>query len=200
MRRLHAIAEAISRIGVYGGCTLLILSCFLVAFEILARKLFQFSLQGADELTGYALAISSAWGFAYALFTRSHIRVDALYVMLPARVQAVLDLVSLTAFGALVGMISWRGWQVVQETIRLDAHSSSPLRTPLIVPQGLWFLGLVFFLICIVILLCVTLRAFARGDLAEVRRLAGAPSVQDGAAEEMHLAAEARGAQEHGAR
>lgn len=200
MRRLHALAEAISRFGVYGGCTLLILSCFLVCFEILARKLFHFSLQGADELTGYALAISSAWGFAYALFTRSHIRVDALYVLLPARVQAVLDLVSLMAFGALVAMISWRGWQVVQETIRLDAHSSSPLRTPLIIPQGLWIVGIVFFLVCIVILLCVTMQAFFRGDLAEVRRLAGAPSVQDEAAEEMHLAAEVRGAHEPGAR
>lgn len=199
MRRVFAVAEAASRLGAYIGCTLLIIAAVLVGFEVVARKIFHFSLQGADELTGYALAISSAWGFSYALFSRSHIRVDAVYILLPRRVQAALDIVSLLSFAALVGMISWRGWQVVQETVRLDAHSSTPLRTPLIYPQSIWLAGIVFFLISIVILLAVTLQAMLRGDYAEARRLAGAPSVQDEVDEELHTAStEAAPAPSHG--
>ena len=38
------------------------------------------TLGGADELSGYALAISSAWGFSSALLSRSHIRIDTVYV------------------------------------------------------------------------------------------------------------------------
>lgn len=186
-RILHA-AEAVSRLGAYVGCTLLILSAALVGVEVVARKVFHVSMQGADEITGYALAISSAWAFSYALFTRSHVRVDAIYTLMPARARVALDIISLTSFAALATMITWRGWEVVQETLRLDAHSSTPLRTPMIVPQSLWLAGIVFFLICILILLAATISAVVRGDLVEARRLAGAPSVQDEVDEEVNAA------------
>jgi TRAP-type C4-dicarboxylate transport system permease small subunit len=42
---------------------------FLVTVETLLRKVFNFSLQGAAELGGYALAVGSAIGFGLAAAT-----------------------------------------------------------------------------------------------------------------------------------
>ena len=59
---------------------------------------------GADELSGYALAISSAWGFSSALLSRSHIRIDTVYVRIKSiGVRAMLDLISL---GTLLGFFA----------------------------------------------------------------------------------------------
>lgn len=48
----------------------------VVALETIMRKVFNTSLQGADELGGYSLAIGSTLAFSLALLGRTHIRVD----------------------------------------------------------------------------------------------------------------------------
>ena len=48
----------------------------LVTVETIVRKLFNVSLQGVDELGGYALAIGSTISFSLAVLGRNHIRVD----------------------------------------------------------------------------------------------------------------------------
>ena len=53
--------------------------------EMVTRKLFNFSLQGVDEIGGYTLAVTSALGlFVHAAGTRGHTRVDFLLSRLPA--------------------------------------------------------------------------------------------------------------------
>ena len=42
----------------------LVLFSLASCFEMVSRKLFQYSLQGVDEIGGYTLAITSAVGFA----------------------------------------------------------------------------------------------------------------------------------------
>ena len=44
----------------------------VVAVETLVRKVFNFSLQGADELGGYALAFGATIAFSLALMGKSH--------------------------------------------------------------------------------------------------------------------------------
>ena len=51
----------------------------LVTVETIVRKLFNVSLQGVDELGGYALAIGSTISFSLAVLGRNHIRVDVLH-------------------------------------------------------------------------------------------------------------------------
>src|SRR5919199_464669 len=62
-----------------------------VTVETVSRKLFNFSLQGADELGGYALAVGSTIAFSLALIGRNHIRVDVFHEKFPPRVQATLN-------------------------------------------------------------------------------------------------------------
>ena len=66
----------------------------LTCVEMLGRKLLGFSLQGVDEIGSYTYAIVGAFGFAYALITRSHTRVDFLLSRMPVGVGAPLNQVS----------------------------------------------------------------------------------------------------------
>ena len=73
--RLHKLSTAFA---VIFGYVFLALSG-LVTFETVSRKVFGFSIQGADELGGYALAVGSALAFSVALIERSHIRIDLVH-------------------------------------------------------------------------------------------------------------------------
>jgi hypothetical protein len=55
---------------------------------------------------------------------------------------------------------------------------------PLWIPQGLWFLGLALFFATVAMLTLRTALALVSGDLATVRKLAGARSIQEEAADE----------------
>lgn len=179
LESLTRVLERLSRGGVYVGCGMLIAGALLVAFEVVARKLFAFSLTGADEIAGYAFAISITWGYSFALFQRAHIRVDALYVHLPTHFQRVLDIVALAGFSVVIGLLDYHAVLTLLETLRMGARSSTPLSTPLWIPQSLWLAGLTYFLLCILTLFIRALLALASGQHEVVKTIAGAPSVID---------------------
>jgi TRAP-type mannitol/chloroaromatic compound transport system permease small subunit len=176
---LLGLARRIARIGAWFGGVVLIAAALLVGVEVVIRKAFSVSVGGADELAGYALAISTSWALAFTLLERAHIRIDSLYVHLPVRLCALLDIAGLVLLIAFFGLITWYGFGVFQTSWTLGARSMSPLGTPLIVPQLLWVLGLAMFLAIAVLLLIRALVALIAGDLATVRRLVGSRTLRE---------------------
>lgn len=162
------------------GCALLLLSAGVVSFEVVARRLFGFSLVGADELAGYSFAIALAWGYGHALFERSHIRVDVVYLRLPLRVQRWLDVVAAWAFTAVVALVVYHAVGTLAESWRLQAVSSTPLAVPLWIPQTIWVVGLWFFLLCLCAQAVTATLALVRGDLETVKDVAAPLSVVQG--------------------
>jgi TRAP-type C4-dicarboxylate transport system permease small subunit len=81
------------------GAIFLVLSV-VVTVETLARKLFNYSLQGVDELAGYSLAVGSTIAFSLALAGRNHIRVDVFHELFPRRLKAALNWISSRCRGA----------------------------------------------------------------------------------------------------
>lgn len=125
--------------------TIFIALSFVVTVETLSRKLFNVSLQGADELGGYSLAVGSTIAFSLALMGRNHIRVDVFHEMFPRRAQAFLNwfaIVSLAAFGVFV---AWVATKVITDTLQYGSTAQTPWATPLIWPQSVWYAGLVVF-------------------------------------------------------
>ena len=144
------------------------------------------SLGGADELSGYALAISSAWGFSAALLSRSHIRIDTVYVRLKSiKLRALLDLISLATLMGFFGMVTWYAWGVVRQSWVSDSHSLSAIEAPLVVPQGLWFAGLLFFVLLCALLMVRGLLAFVAGDYHSLFAQIGSKSALAEAEEEI---------------
>jgi len=173
------LARRIARLGAWFGGLLIIASALLVGVEVVIRKAFGLTIGGADELSGFALAIATSWALAFALLERAHIRIDSLYVHLPARLAAALDLLGLALFTGFVALVAWYGLGVFETSYKLGARSLSPLGTPLVVPQLIWVAGLAMFLLIALALLARALAALLTGDLPTVRRLIGSRSVSE---------------------
>lgn len=117
----------------------------VVTVETLARKLFNVSLQGADELGGYALAVGSTIAFSLALMGRAHIRVDVFHEKFSPRIQAVLNWISIVSLALFSLFIAWVAFKVLGDTLQYRSTAQTPWATPLIIPQGVWYAGLAIF-------------------------------------------------------
>jgi len=197
MDRLLDYARVLSRVGAWFGGGLLIIAAFVIGVDVVIRKLFNLTIGGADELSGYALAIGSAWSFAFALGERAHVRIDSLYAVLPTRLCAILDILGLSILVLFFAMVTYFGYGVLGNTIAFDAHSMSPIATPLIYPQSLWVAGLSLFVAVAALLLIRACVAFVTGDIATVRRLVGSRSATQEIEQELK-GAEARRRMESG--
>ena len=186
MQRLQALAEAISRGGAIVGGAMLLVASVVICVDIFLRYAFAMTVGGADDLSGYALAIASAWGFSAALLTRSHIRIDTVYVRVRSRAaRAVLDVLSLLAFTLFAALVAWHGWGVFHQSYVSDSHSQSAIEMPLVLPQGLWFAGLAFFVAVALLLLARAIHAWLGGNLDDLFRLIGSKSALEEAKEEV---------------
>lgn len=137
--------DAIERwLGTLFGFIFVGLSC-MVAVETLARKIFNFSLQGADELGGYTLALGATIAFSLALMGRTHIRVDVFHDRLPSWLQTGLNWLSVVCLAAFAGLMAYLAWFVVQDTQAYKSVSQTPWATPLQYPQSSWLFGLIMF-------------------------------------------------------
>lgn len=188
MRALQRLAERIATFGAWLGGGLLLLAAAGICAEIVLRSAFAVSLGGMDEIGGYALAISSAWAFAYTLISRAHIRIDTAYLAMPRRLRALLDLLALGALIAFFAIVTWYGARLLLRTINIGARAMTPLATPLVLPQSLWVTGLVVFLLVALVVLVNTVIALAHGDLARAQRLAGSRSVGEELEDELERA------------
>ena len=184
------LGDRVSHWAIWGGGALILLAAFVIAIDVLLRKFFLFSIGGADELSGYALAIGTTWALSFTLLRRAHVRVDALYGRLPRALRSALDVAALVALAIFGAMLAWHAAWMLQTSWDFGTRATTPLQTPLWIPQGFWVLGFgLFFLITLALLLRVV-AALAAGDIDAVRRLAGARTIEEDAAEEAAVARE----------
>lgn len=168
-----ALAEATSRVAVWlGGGALILVSC-LVTLEVVLREIFLIGLSAATEISAYVLAVSTAWGYAYTLLERNHVRVDALIRLLPPRLLVWMDLLAMLALAWFSGTLLWRGWGVVGMSLETGARAMTPLSTPLWIPQGLWIFGIAFFFATCLLLLLRALQMVAANDIQAASDLVG---------------------------
>lgn len=181
---LYRRAETLSHAAVWFGGALTLASVFLICFDVLARKFFNFTTGGADELSGYAFAISTSWALAFATLQRANVRVDVLYQKLPVRLSGLLDWISLVAMGVFIGYLTYYAYGVAETSWIQNSAANTPLATPLWIPQSLWTLGLVWLCIVLALMLLRASVALVTGDLATVKAICGVRSAIEEADEE----------------
>ena len=177
--RLIALSYTLARASGWICGLLLTVSAVLIGVDIALRQTIVVTIGGANELAGYALAVSSSWGCTVALVHRMHVRIDSVYTRLPARVRALLDMVGLAAFIYFLAFVTFYAYKVLEQSIESDTHSISALGAPLALPQAVWFAGFVVFLAVAAVYLLRAMLAFAKGDLRRIRELLGARSVEE---------------------
>ncbi|GHA26061.1 TRAP transporter small permease subunit [Oceanisphaera arctica] len=138
MKRIEYMASM-----VFGGIFLLL--SLLVVTETLLRKFLNVSLQGVDELGGYALAVGATLSFTLALLGRAHMRIDIFHEKFPKSLQTLFNWLSATLMAFFGLFLFWVCLQIVLETLDYGSTAQTPWATPLKYPQGLWLAGLTVF-------------------------------------------------------
>lgn len=185
MTVLLAGVRRLSQWGLWFGGALVLLAAILIGVDVVLRVVFNRSIGGADELSGYALAIGTVWSLGAALLDRAHIRIDSLYILFPTPLRLALDVMGLVLFIAFFALVTWHGIGVLQQSIQSGSHSQSALETPLIIPQLLWIAGLVAFLVTGLVLLIHALVLAMRGDASAMAKAIGTKSAEEEVEEEI---------------
>jgi TRAP-type C4-dicarboxylate transport system permease small subunit len=182
---LLAKASILSNVLAYAfGYVMLALSVIVTA-ETVARKLLGFSLQGVDELGGYALAVGSSLAFTTALVERGHIRIDLLHLSFPRTLQALLNWLSVLLIAVFALLLLKVGADVIGETIEFGSTAPTPWATPLIWPQAIWYAALGLFAVVAIVLAAHASYAFATGRWTELARLYGPKLAEEEVKEEL---------------
>jgi TRAP-type C4-dicarboxylate transport system permease small subunit len=159
-------------------------SAIYVAADVISRKFLHFTLGGSDELSGYAFAISISWALSFVALNRANIRIDAIYQLLPVRIAAVLDWLSLVGLGVFIVVLTRYAIDVAALSWANNSTANTILATPLWIPQYLWVAGLVWLCIVLALMLLRSSIALATGDLKTVSEVCGMRSTQEEASEE----------------
>jgi len=189
---MYAALQWVGRRAMFvaGLCYLLI--TLLICFDIAARHLLGFSSEATIELTGYMMAVGMTWGLAGTLFERGHVRIDVLVQKMPLRVRVWLHLASLIALIVSTGYYTWGAVSLARDSFAFGATDLSTLRTPLVIPQGLWAAGFALLLLAALALALRAVRQLALGQYDEMDHALMARTYVDEAAETLEAVAEAQ--------
>jgi TRAP-type C4-dicarboxylate transport system permease small subunit len=213
--RVNAVAYRGARWFVWGGGALMIFAAFMVTTDVILRKCtglattdaawvhaiglnligeacLAVKFTGADEMAGYLFAISTTWALGFALLARANVRIDALYMLLPRPVAAVLDVLGLIVLTGFAAVLTYRAGIVYLDSIAQGTVSITPLQTKQAIPQTFWFAGLAFFFLVLTLVLSQALWFLMRWDIPGVLKIAGARSHEEEVADELHLAEDTR--------
>lgn len=174
INRLRHLNRAIAIIV---GVGLLAMAAFVVA-DIALRQVHA-SFGGSEELAGYAMALVSSWGMAYALLELGHIRIDLVRSRTQGTLRALFDVFSMVVMSGVVITIALKCWPVVARAIDNGSRANTPLATPLAWVQIPWFAGWLWFAVmtCLVTLAAISLLVRGRG--ADTEPFVGAFAEQD---------------------
>ena len=179
---MHTVMTGVRRFSQWGlwfGGALVLLAAVLIGIDVLMRKFLARSIGGADELAGYALAIGTAWGLGATLLDRAHIRIDSLYVLFPSKLRLLLDVIGVVLLIAFFGLVAWHGLGVVSQSWVSATRSQSALETPTVIPQFVWIVGLIAFVVTGLVLLVRALMLATAGDVQSVAGLIGTRSAEE---------------------
>jgi TRAP-type C4-dicarboxylate transport system permease small subunit len=155
-----------------GGAAILACSVLVMA-DVALRNLFGLSVLYSFELTSYAFGIAVALGLAEGVHAKSHIRIDVLYRRLALPVRSVLDCLALLLLAILATGLAYMAVGVAADSWSLGSRSTTTLSVPLVVPQGLWALGLVFFAATTAVLALRSFMLAVRARWSAVEPIAG---------------------------
>lgn len=165
LRRANRLAALICGVAL-AGCAGFIL------VEIVLRQTGG-GLGGTDEISGYVMAATTAWGFGYALLERAHVRIDLLRGAMPSPARVLFDLAAVLALAFVAAVLAVQSWPVLARSLEHGSRANTPLETPLVIPQALWWSGLVWFAVMAAALVMVACLALLRGRRASAQAAIG---------------------------
>jgi TRAP-type C4-dicarboxylate transport system permease small subunit len=151
----------------------LVVYCVAVGVEIIGRRYLGFSLQGVDEIGGYLMAVIVAIGFSGALYSHAHIRIDLLLPRLSRQAALWLNVAAVASIVAFAVFLLWQGVRVLMQSHALHAVAPTPLLTPLVIPETIWVITLLYFVLSAAAFFVKVLVHALSGEAQQVAGLLG---------------------------
>lgn len=130
--------------GVMGAACILIMTV-LITVEIIARFVLNSSTLISDEYSGYLMVFITYWGAAAAFHSGNFVRVEAIFGRFSQKVQDVLNKIYEVLFLVFNSYICFYFFQSLEKVYTHNSLSISISRTPLWIPYGICWLGIVVF-------------------------------------------------------
>ncbi|MFQ5848254.1 MAG: TRAP transporter small permease subunit [Candidatus Methylomirabilales bacterium] len=100
-------------------CYWSLIAVFVYYYEVLARYVFNSPTNWAHEGMFLMFGMQYLLAGGYALSEDAHVRVDVLYVYLPKRGRAVVDIITSVFFFLFTGALLWTGWIFMMDAINI---------------------------------------------------------------------------------
>ena len=153
------------------GIGLLFCAGFVLA-DIVLRQVGA-SFGGTDEISGYAMAITTSWGMSYALLELGHVRIDLLRSRTNKFIQSLFDLFAMIVMSGVVVIIALKAWPVLERSLKNNSTANTPLETPLAWVQLPWFAGWVWFAFVSCVVTLAALSLVLRGHSKQTENFIG---------------------------
>tara|TARA_B100000925_G_C21968650_1_gene456776 strand:- start:366 stop:977 length:612 start_codon:yes stop_codon:yes gene_type:complete len=186
LESIHSRLERISQLAVWVGGAALLAAAVMVTVDVFARKIFNVTMSGSDEYSGYVFSATTTWAYSYCLLHRSNVRIDALYNYLPRKVTAVLDVVGLLLLLYYMSIMTYYAMISFLDSWVSNSVSITTLGTPQWIPQLFWVAGLILFFITLIFVVLYSIAALLQRNWDLVARVAGVPSIAETMQEETH--------------
>ncbi|GLT11019.1 TRAP transporter small permease subunit [Sulfitobacter porphyrae] len=157
-----------------------------ITIDVAMRYFFNQSAVDSFEISSYGLAICIGLGMAFTVTTKAHIRVDFLAARLPFPLRAACDLLAAFALALVAAALAWFAWGTLEQSWSMGARSMSQMRVPLVLPQGLWWIGLFWFACMAVLAPVQAVLRLIRGDRAGFDSVVGSADLDAEIAEAVH--------------
>lgn len=177
---LRAFEHAAATLSLVAGVAVASLAA-LITIDIGGRDVFGASIQGTDEIGGDVLALVGSLGLGLGLgltvLRRGHPRIETFFRFVPRVLRDVLHVLARLAMAGFALFMAGHARGEPQTTRRSGAIASTPLQTPLWVPQAVWPAGMIFFAQTACLTTAQALLLLA-SDRASIGGLHGAPTVE----------------------
>ena len=183
---IHSRLERISQLAVWVGGAALLAAALMVTVDVLSRKIFNVTMSGSDEYSGYVFSATTTWAYSYCLLHRSNVRIDALYNYLPRKVTAILDVVGLLLLFYFMSIMTYYAMVSFVDSWVNNSVSITTLGTPQWIPQLFWVAGLILFFVTLIFVVVYSIIALLQRNWDLVARVAGVPSIAETMQEETH--------------
>lgn len=174
------LPQRISRILAWCAGAIVLVGCgLLITIDVITRYLFKRGMVESFEISGYALAACIGLGLAFTVSSKANIRVDVLLDVLPARLRVVCDIAASLALALIAVALAWFAYGTLAQSWALNAKSVSLLQVPMVLPQGIWCAGLVWFACMAVIIPIQAIARLLKRDRAGFDALIGSLRVSE---------------------
>ena len=128
---LSRIVERLALIVLLVGGLGMLFSMFLGVADIVGTQVLLIPVPGPRELTESTMVLIVFGALAYAQIRRAHIRVELLYLKMPPRGRAVMDVITDLAAIAFFGLILSEAISEAQYSYQIKEATTGLIRFPL---------------------------------------------------------------------